>query len=80
MSEYAGKVDIRVIMPHQEKYRTVYKTFKSLNIGEKMELLNDHDFNPIFTYKFPDDFPGQYEWHYLEQGPEVWRVEVKKIK
>ncbi len=80
MPEYSGRVDIRAIMPHQDKYPTFHKTFESLNAGEKMELINDHDFKPIFTYKFPDDFPGQYEWNYLEQGPEVWRVEIKKIR
>lgn len=80
MSEYIGRVDIREIMPHQDKYPTVQRTFESLKVGEKMELLNDHDFKPIFTYKFPLDFPDQYEWNYLEQGPDTWRVEVIKVK
>ena len=80
MSEYAGRIDIREIEPHQNKYPTVYKTFKSLRIGEKMELINDHDSRPIFEYKFPLDFPDQYEWSYLEKGPEVWRVAVTKVK
>lgn len=48
MLEYAGRVDIREIMPHENKYPTVHKTFESLKIGEKMELLNDHDPQPIF--------------------------------
>lgn len=80
MEEYAGRVDIREIMPHENKYPTVHKTFESLKVGEKMELINDHDVQPIFKYKIPLDFPEQYDWKYLEQGPEVWRVEVTKIK
>jgi len=80
MSEFSGRVDIREILPHKNKYPTVYKTFESLKIGEKMELVNDHEFRPIFEYKFPVDFPHQYEWKYLEEGPEVWRVAVTKIK
>lgn len=80
MSEFAGRVDIREIMPHKDKYPTVHKTFESLEIGEKMELVNDHGFEPIFTHKFPFDFPDQYEWEYLEKGPEVWRAAVTKIK
>lgn len=80
MSEFMVKVDIRKIFPHQDKYPTVEKTFASLKISEKMELINDHDFKPIFEYKFPFDFPEQYKWTYLEQGPEVWRVAITKIK
>ncbi|WP_407312445.1 DUF2249 domain-containing protein [Desulfosporosinus sp. SB140] len=80
MSGFSGRVDIREIVPHKDKYPTVHKTFESLNLGEKMELLNDHDFHPIFAYKFPLDFPEQYEWSYLEEGPEVWRAVVTRIK
>lgn len=80
MSEFAGRVDIRTIMPHKDKYPTVQKTFEALKIGEKMELINDHECSPIFKFKFPFDFPDQYEWTYLEEGPEVWRVAVTKIK
>lgn len=80
MPEFSKKVDIREILPHKDKYPTVHKTFTSLKIGEKMELVNDHAFHPIFEHKFPLDFPNQYEWEYLEEGPEVWRVAVTKIK
>lgn len=79
MSKFSGRVDIREILPHKDKYPTVFKTFQSLKIGEKMALANDHDFRPIFEYKFPLDFPEQYEWTYLEGGPEVWHVAVTKI-
>jgi len=80
MSEFSGRVDIRAVLPHKDKYPTVQKTFESLKIGEKMELVNDHEFRPIFEYKFPMDFPDQYEWKYLEEGPDIWRVAVTKIK
>ncbi len=80
MSEFSARVDIREISSHKDKYPTVHKTFQSLKVGEKMELINDHDFQPMFTYKIPLDFPAQYEWTYLEKGPEVWRIAVTKIK
>ena len=80
MSEFSSRVDIREISPHQDRYPTVHRTFESLKTGEKMELINDHDTEPIFKYKFPLDFPDQYEWSYLEKGPKVWRVTITKIK
>ena len=26
------------------------------------------------------NFPGQFGWDYLEQGPEVWRVEIDRLE
>jgi uncharacterized protein (DUF2249 family) len=80
MSEFAGRVDIRAITPHKDKYPTVHKTFEALKAGEKMELINDHELRHLFEYKFTLDFPDQYEYTYLEEGPEVWRAAVTKIK
>lgn len=80
MPEFAGRVDIREISPHKDRYPTVQRTFESLKLGEKMELVNDHDLQPIFKHKFPLDFPEQYDWTYLEEGPEVWRVAVTRVK
>lgn len=80
MSEFSARVDVPAILEHKDKYPAVQKAFESLKVGEKMELINDHNPSPIFNYKFPVDFPGQYEWTYLEEGPEIWRVAVTKIK
>lgn len=80
MSEFAASVDIRAIPEHKDKFPTVHRAFEALKVGEKMELINDHDFQPMFQFKFPMDFPDQYEWEYLEKGPEVWRAAVIKIK
>lgn len=80
MSEFAGRVDIIAITSHKDKYPTVHKTFEALKVGEKMELINDHELRHLFEYKFTLDFPNQYEYTYLEEGPEVWRAAVTKIK
>lgn len=38
-------------------------------------LVNDHDPKPL-TSQFESKHRGQFTWEYLEQGPEVWRVEI----
>ena len=29
---------------------------------------------------FNDRTPGQFEWTYLEQGPDTWRVSITRLK
>jgi len=79
MPEFAAKVDIREY-EKPNKYQTVAKTFKELSIGEKLELVNDHDFTKMFNTKLSVDFPNQFEWEFIEEGPSVWRASVTKIK
>jgi uncharacterized protein (DUF2249 family) len=50
-----------------------------LTIGGVLTIVNDHDPRPL-RFEIEADHPGQYEWTYLEQGPETWRVEIRKIK
>ncbi len=38
----------------------------------------DHDPKPLY-YQMQAEMQGQFEWEYLEEGPEIWRVSIKKI-
>ncbi|MFZ5988167.1 MAG: DUF2249 domain-containing protein [Bacillota bacterium] len=77
MSDIKLQIDIRVIPP-KDRYPTVYSAFQGISNNEKIELINDHDLRPLLEYKFSADFPNQYAWQYIEQGPDVWRVIVEK--
>lgn len=74
---FAKKVDARDYEP-RDKHRVIFETFDSLSSGEAMELTNDHDPRPLH-YQMLAEIDGQFEWQYLEEGPEVWRVSIKKI-
>ncbi len=67
-------VDVRTIIP-RERHPLIFKTFDALKPGEAFELVNDHDPKPLY-YQLQAERPGQLGWKYLEQGPQVWRVEV----
>lgn len=71
-----NQLDIRPVQP-REKHPTIFKTFDELNAGETFQLINDHDPMPLY-YQFQAERPEQFRWEYVEQGPEVWRVNISK--
>ena len=70
------QLDVRVIPP-REKHPTIFQTFDMLAPGQSFVLVNDHDPFPL-RYQFEAERTGRYGWEYLEQGPQVWRVEISK--
>ncbi len=76
MSQFTSKVDSREYEP-KDKHIVIFETFHSLKKGEKMELVNDHDPRPLH-YQMLAEYTDQFEWEYLEKGPEVWRVAIEK--
>lgn len=72
--QMAHELDVRVIPP-REKHPTIFSTFQSLAPGEAFVLVNDHDPKPLH-YQLQYQYQGQFEWEYLEQGPDVWRVRI----
>ena len=76
MKDFAAQVDARLYEP-KDKHTTIFNTFEALSSGESMELINDHDPRPLH-YQFIIERPDTFEWEYLEEGPEVWRVAITK--
>lgn len=70
-------VDVRTIIP-RERHPLIFNTFDALAPGESFELVNDHDPKPLY-YQLQAERPGQLAWNYLQQGPEVWRVQVGRV-
>ena len=75
-SQSPMQLDVRVIPP-REKHPTIFHTFEALAPGESFILVNDHDPFPL-RYQFEAERAGQFGWEYLEQGPQVWRVEISR--
>ncbi|CAK7084720.1 DUF2249 domain-containing protein [Tissierella carlieri] len=55
----------------------VLRTFDSLPVGEKMVLINDTDPSHVFNQLEEKRF-GKFEWEYIEEGPDVWKVSLAK--
>lgn len=69
-------IDVRSIIP-RERHPLIFGTFNELVPGEAFLLVNDHDPKPLY-YQFKAELGGQFEWEYLESGPEVWKVRIGK--
>jgi uncharacterized protein (DUF2249 family) len=67
-------LDVRPIAP-KDKHEKIFSMFYNLESGQKMEIINDHNPKPLH-YQLLAENEGQFEWKYLEEGPEVWRVEI----
>ena len=76
MKNFAVSIDVRIYEKGHKK-DIIFKAFEGLALGETMELINDHDPRPLYQ-QFMLNFPEQFEWEYLEQGPEIWQIGITK--
>ena len=65
------------ILPPRHKHPTILKAWTDLENGGALLLLNDHDPLPLY-YQFACEFKGQFQWEYLDRGPDLWRVRISK--
>ena len=63
-------VDVRAVAP-AERHPLIFRTFEELTPGTSFILVNDHDPKALY-YQF------KAEREYLEEGPQIWRVEIGK--
>lgn len=60
-----------------DKPATFFQTFDELALGETLEIIVDHD--PVMLkQKFNSERAKEYTWGYLEEGPDVWRINITK--
>ncbi len=71
-------VDVRQMAP-RDRHTRIFADFARLAPGEAFTLVNDHDPKPLY-YQFTFEHPGEVDWRYLEEGPEVWRVRIGKVE
>ena len=76
MSTTSLELDVRPIPP-REKHPSIFRAFDGLTSGQSLVLVNDHDPKPLY-YQFQAEIGPQFDWQYLEQGPEVWRVRIAR--
>jgi uncharacterized protein (DUF2249 family) len=72
-------VDIRCLGPCADRKAHVLATFDGLSCGQSLVVVNDHMPNGLRRH-FEEQRPGAYAWTPLEEGPEVFRVEIAKTR
>jgi len=73
----SSRIDVREIAP-RDRHAFIFNAFDNLKPGEALELANDHDPVPL-RYQLKDRSPGQFEWTYLESGPDLWRIQIARL-
>jgi uncharacterized protein (DUF2249 family) len=71
------RFDVREI-PCRVKHAQIFQRWFDLAVGQHFVLVNDHDPVPLY-YQFAAQFPGAFEWEYLERGPEEFQVKITKL-
>ncbi|MBS1502298.1 MAG: iron-sulfur cluster repair di-iron protein [Bacteroidetes bacterium] len=71
-----GVLNVTLIEPRL-KHPTIFEYFDALKEGEGLTILNDHDPKPVY-YQLLGERGDIFIWEYLEQGPEWWKVNIKK--
>jgi uncharacterized protein (DUF2249 family) len=71
------RVDIRALGACADRKAHVLAAFDGLATGESLVVVNDHKPKGLLLH-LQQQRPGQFEWSPLEQGPEIFRIEVTK--
>lgn len=79
------KINISSVSSIEKQY-AIFQKFASLGKGEKIELINNHDPKPFYNqfcealnFQFHAARSEQFQWDYLEKGPDLWRVNVTRL-
>ena len=76
MSSPVAEIDVRTIPPYV-RHAQIFDQFDSLKPGEAFVIVNDHNPVPLHM-QLEGRAPGQLAWTYLQQGPDLWRVQIGK--
>lgn len=67
-------LDVRSEIPAR-RHQLIFDSYNALGSGDAFVLVNDYDPKPLY-YQFAAEHAGKFTWEYLEEGPEVWRVQI----
>ena len=70
------ELDVTRLAP-KDKHPTIHRCLAELLDGETLRIYNDHDPRPL-KFEIEADFPGMFSWNYVDNGPDVWRVDIGK--
>jgi peroxiredoxin-like protein len=70
-------LDVRSLPPPR-RHQTIFALLDRLPMGEALTLVNDHDPLPLRYQLEATRGHDAYGWEYLEAGPEVWRVRIRR--
>jgi uncharacterized protein (DUF2249 family) len=73
------RLDIRPVLP-KDRFETIIGAYEALPTGGALELTVDHDPTCMYYTLKATRGDDAFDFMYLERGPEVWRVRVRKMQ
>ena len=70
------ELDVRDLPPKQ-RHQQIFDRYENLDPNTAFVLVNDHDPKPLY-YQFEAEKEDAFSWSYLQEGPDVWKVEIGK--
>jgi uncharacterized protein (DUF2249 family) len=70
-------IDVRKITP-RERLETLVAAFRDLGVGDSLEIVDDHDPQALH-HRLQAEASADFSWGPLQNGPEVWRVSLRKL-
>lgn len=77
MKEHAVIIDVRQFAS-ADKHRVIFSVWNALKPETSMLLINDHDPKPLY-YQLAAEYPGWFNWTYVESEAGLWQVAVYKL-
>jgi regulator of cell morphogenesis and NO signaling len=74
--ETIEKLDVTIIEP-KLKHPTIFEKFDKLLEGDAFIIHNDHDPKPLY-YQLIGERGNIFTWDYIESGPDIWEVKIRK--
>jgi uncharacterized protein (DUF2249 family) len=60
------------------RHTIIMQLFANLDAENSLQLVSDHDPRPL-RFQLESLHGSRCDWHYLEQGPDVWRVRLRYV-
>jgi uncharacterized protein (DUF2249 family) len=71
------ELDVRPVQP-KDRFQTIMGAYEALPAGATLDLVVDHDPRCMYYTLKATRGADAFTFAYLEDGPEVWRVEVTR--
>ena len=73
-----GEIELNVtLIEPRLKHAAIFEYFDKLEAGQSFCILNDHDPKPLY-YQLIAERGKDFGFTYLENGPEQWRIRIRK--
>jgi uncharacterized protein (DUF2249 family) len=72
------ELDVRPVEP-KHRFERIMGAYDALPPAGTLHLIVDHDPECMYYTLEATREPGSFVFEYVERGPEVWRVDVRKV-